>query len=51
VPARDVAVVGFGQYDPITKNDTSDNKRLNRRVEIFVSDKSAGTTPATSAKQ
>lgn len=51
VPARDVAVVGFGQYDPITKNDTADNKRLNRRVEIFVSDKSAGTTPASSAKQ
>jgi flagellar motor protein MotB len=51
VPARDVAVVGFGQYDPITKNDTADNKRLNRRVEIFVSDKSAGATPASSAKQ
>jgi chemotaxis protein MotB len=50
VPARDVAVIGFGPYDPIRKNDTADNKRLNRRVEIFVSDKGVSTTPAASAK-
>lgn len=37
--ARDVAVMGFGQYDPIRPNNGADNKRLNRRVEIFVSDK------------
>ncbi|MFN0241469.1 MAG: flagellar motor protein MotB [Planctomycetota bacterium] len=39
VAARDVAVAGFGQHDPIRPNNAADNKRLNRRVEIFVSDK------------
>lgn len=37
--ARGVAVMGFGQFDPIRPNTSADNKRLNRRVEIFVSDK------------
>jgi chemotaxis protein MotB len=51
VPARDVAVIGFGPYDPIRKNDTADNKRMNRRVEIFVSDKNANSpAPASAAK-
>jgi chemotaxis protein MotB len=36
VEARDVAVIGFGQHDPIRPNTSTDNKRLNRRVEIFV---------------
>ncbi len=35
-----VVVMGFGQWDPVTGNDTPDNKRLNRRVEIFVADAS-----------
>lgn len=39
IDSRDVAVMGFGQYDPIRPNTSADNKRLNRRVEIFVSDK------------
>ncbi len=39
IDARDVAVVGFGQHDPIRPNTSADNKRLNRRVEIFVADK------------
>jgi chemotaxis protein MotB len=38
VPARDIAVVGFGQHDPIRPNKTADDKRMNRRVEIFVAD-------------
>lgn len=38
VDARDVAVAGFGPHDPVKKNDSAENKRLNRRVEIFVSD-------------
>lgn len=38
VVARDVVVVGFGQHDPIRQNNSADNKRMNRRVEIFVSD-------------
>ena len=33
-----VAVVGFGPHEPIKPNDSTDNKRLNRRVEIFVVD-------------
>lgn len=32
-----VAVMGFGPFEPIQANDTADHKRLNRRVEIFVS--------------
>jgi len=49
IPARDVVVVGFGQHDPIKPNSSADNKRLNRRVEIFVSD-SSPTRQATEAK-
>jgi flagellar motor protein MotB len=47
VAAKDVAVIGFGEFDPIRPNSNSDNKRLNRRVEIFVADRgSAQATPA-----
>jgi flagellar motor protein MotB len=45
--ARDVAVIGFGEYDPIRPNTSAENKRLNRRVEIFVADR--GTAQATPA--
>lgn len=49
VPARDIVVVGFGQHDPVKPNATAENKRLNRRVEIFVSDRpGAQATPASS---
>ena len=49
VPARDVVVVGFGQHDPVKDNSSSDHKRMNRRVEIFVSDRGGATaTPAAS---
>jgi len=50
VQARDVVVVGFGQHDPVKPNSSADNKRLNRRVEIFVSDAAgaAAATPASS---
>jgi chemotaxis protein MotB len=41
VKSRDIVVAGFGSHDPLKKNDTAENKRLNRRVEIFVSDASA----------
>lgn len=44
VDAKDVTVAGFGPYEPIKPNDNSDNKRLNRRVEIFVADRSASKT-------
>jgi flagellar motor protein MotB len=33
-----VVVMGFGPSEPVAGNDTSDNRQLNRRVEIFVSD-------------
>jgi hypothetical protein len=49
VNARDVVVVGFGQHDPVKPNTNADNKRLNRRVEIFVSDSPGATArPASS---
>lgn len=51
VSARDVFVVGFGQYEPLRPNDNADNKRMNRRVEIFVSDKGgANAIPAGTKK-
>jgi chemotaxis protein MotB len=40
VKSRDIVVAGFGQHDPLKKNDNADNKRMNRRVEIFVADAS-----------
>jgi chemotaxis protein MotB len=47
VKEHDIVVAGFGQYDPVKPNSSSDNKRLNRRVEIFVADqKGASATPA-----
>lgn len=36
VPRDQVAVAGFGPYEPLKPNDSAANKRLNRRVEIFV---------------
>ncbi|MFT5051488.1 MAG: chemotaxis protein MotB [Chlamydiales bacterium] len=39
VTDSEVVVVGFGKHKPVAANDSSDNKRLNRRVEVFVSDK------------
>ncbi|HPF14846.1 MAG: OmpA family protein [Planctomycetes bacterium] len=41
LPGRDVVVMGFGRWDPVAGNDSSDAKRLNRRVEIFVADATA----------
>ena len=38
VAAGEVVVAGFGPYEPLTTNDTAENRRMNRRVEIFVSD-------------
>ena len=36
LPAGDVVIAGYGQWEPVAPNDNADNKRLNRRVEIFV---------------
>lgn len=38
IAARNVVVAGYGQWEPVAPNDSIDNKRLNRRVEIFVAD-------------
>lgn len=38
VSASDVVVMGFGPHNPLRANDSADSKRMNRRVEIFVSD-------------
>ena len=46
VKDRDIAVAGFGQHDPVKPNSNEENKRLNRRVEIFVADASAAAGAA-----
>jgi chemotaxis protein MotB len=38
VTEKDVAIAGFGPNEPVAPNDSADNKRTNRRVEIFVAD-------------
>lgn len=35
---KDVVVMGFGSWRPVKPNNSAESKRLNRRVEIFVSD-------------
>ena len=37
VDASDLYVMGFGEHMPLMENDTAENKRFNRRVEIYVS--------------
>lgn len=36
IASRDLAVMGFGPHEPLRDNTSAENKRLNRRVEIFV---------------
>ena len=37
IKASSVRVMGFGPHEPVVTNDSADNKRMNRRVEIYVS--------------
>jgi flagellar motor protein MotB len=36
IPESRMGVAGFGQYQPVSSNDTDESRQLNRRVEIFV---------------
>lgn len=36
VDPRRLSAVGYGQYHPLVPNDTPENKRLNRRVDIVI---------------
>jgi chemotaxis protein MotB len=38
IRGSEVVVMGFGSHKPVRPNDSADAKRMNRRVEIFVSD-------------
>lgn len=37
IGSSEVRVMGFGPHEPVAPNNSAENKRLNRRVEIFVS--------------
>ncbi|HIF40204.1 MAG TPA: OmpA family protein [Planctomycetes bacterium] len=37
IKSASVRVMGFGPHEPVAANDSADNKRMNRRVEIYVS--------------
>ncbi len=37
VGADDISVMGFGEHMPLKENNNTENKRYNRRVEIYVS--------------
>lgn len=41
IQGDEVVVMGFGPHKPIGPNNSADAKRLNRRVEIFVSDRAS----------
>ncbi len=36
IPQERMGVVGFGQYQPVSANDTAEARQKNRRVEIYV---------------
>jgi chemotaxis protein MotB len=38
IPEARMGVAGFGQYQPVSPNDTAASRSLNRRVEIYVVD-------------
>lgn len=44
VPRDRVAIRGYGESYPVAANDTNQNRQLNRRVEILLSDDSGRTT-------
>lgn len=35
-PAKSLAAAGYGEFDPVAKNDTDANRELNRRIEIIL---------------
>ena len=39
---RIVAVRGFGKTRPVTTNDTSEGRQMNRRVELIIADEMSG---------
>ena len=48
LPEPNLSIRGFGSQKPLVKNDNEKNKRLNRRVEITISEIDP-TTPSTNA--
>ena len=35
-PATSLAAAGYGEFDPVAKNDTEKNREQNRRIEIIL---------------
>jgi chemotaxis protein MotB len=36
LPAEKFTIAGYGEYKPISPNDTEENRSLNRRIEIYI---------------
>ena len=49
--ARDrVAMRGYGPSYPVAANDTANNRQMNRRVEIVLSNEGAAIAPRAAAR-
>ena len=35
-PSKSLAAAGYGEFDPVAKNDTEASRELNRRIEIIL---------------
>ena len=35
-PAKSLGAAGYGEFDPVSPNDTEPNRELNRRIEIIL---------------
>ncbi|MBL6674260.1 MAG: flagellar motor protein, partial [Candidatus Puniceispirillum sp.] len=41
VPAARLAATGYGEFQPLTSGDATENRRLNRRIELKITQRVA----------